>query len=324
VTKTDADAVAALTSLAGVTDDNALEILLVARQQKSVIHSTRLNPTDRLARHFARIMRDRAREFQGKSLRQYSTGAMVAAGELMWVDAQTVPMLVDLASSLEAPLDLQLFDPQQSYARRVQLSVTAMTTATDEVVSFYQILRPSLRLSRSRRFGAILRGAAFDELTEEVLLFDERVDVVVAQQVAFFENRNSFERVFGFLEEIRAQAAEAFAHVTKELRIEGLAELEAACTTDVNMMAKMASIKRKLDSYPEYEQAMTMPKLLEFLADHPEAAVEVQENAGESSLVFHNDPQRRWKILKLLDDDYLASSLTSLKYEANSKSDPLP
>ncbi len=191
-------------------------------------------------------------------------------------------------------------------------------------MTFHRILRPTFRLSRSRFFGALFRGAAYDQLTEEVLLFDDRIDVVVAHGMAFFENRASFERVFGFLEQMQAQARDTFARVTQGLEIEGLAELEKAATTEVNMMAKMESIKRKLDSHPAYEQAMVMPKLMDFLATHPEADVEIQHVGGLPKLVFHNDPQRRWKILKLLDDDYLASSLTALRYEANSKSDPLP
>jgi hypothetical protein len=39
--------------------------------------------------------------------------------------------------------------------------------------------------------------------------------------------------------------------------------------------------------------------------------------------VFRNDPQHRFKILKLLDDDHLRSELTTLEYEANSKGLPV-
>jgi hypothetical protein len=43
------------------------------------------------------------------------------------------------------------------------------------------------------------------------------------------------------------------------------------------------------------------------------------EVEGKSQLVFDGTPQGRWKILKLLDDEFLASEMTSIKYEVNSK-----
>lgn len=35
--------------------------------------------------------------------------------------------------------------------------------------------------------------------------------------------------------------------------------------------------------------------------------------------MFDPAPDKRWLILKLLDDDYLESVMTELKYESNSK-----
>ena len=45
----------------------------------------------------------------------------------------------------------------------------------------------------------------------------------------------------------------------------------------------------------------------------------VDEN-GQEKLLFESDLAKRWLILKLLDDDYLGSTMTHEKYEVNSKS----
>ena len=66
-----------------------------------------------------------------------------------------------------------------------------------------------------------------------------------------------------------------------------------------------------------------MPKLLAFIRDHPECQVELDGDGDDAQLVYRNDPQHRFKILKLLDDDYLTSELTSLEYESNSKGQPI-
>ena len=41
---------------------------------------------------------------------------------------------------------------------------------------------------------------------------------------------------------------------------------------------------------------------------------------GEERLLFEGNPDKRWLILKLLDDDFLGSIMTNQKYEVNSKS----
>lgn len=45
--------------------------------------------------------------------------------------------------------------------------------------------------------------------------------------------------------------------------------------------------------------------------------VEIKVVDGEERLVF--DSRERWAILNLLDDAYLGSAMTGLKYETNSK-----
>jgi hypothetical protein len=62
-----------------------------------------------------------------------------------------------------------------------------------------------------------------------------------------------------------------------------------------------------------------LPNLIVFIRAHPECGVELSSDGPDAELVSHNDLQRRFKILKLLDDDLLRSELTSLEYEANSK-----
>jgi len=47
--------------------------------------------------------------------------------------------------------------------------------------------------------------------------------------------------------------------------------------------------------------------------------IDLQGPSGKEHLVFYNDPARRWRILKLLDDDYVRSELTKIEYESNSK-----
>ena len=122
---------------------------------------------------------------------------------------------------------------------------------------------------------------------------------------------------------MRRTAAATFKVVTQDLRIDGIELMESAVTGSPAMLGKMASIQRKLEEYPAYRSALSMPRLVTFARAHPEYQVDVAGDGDAARLIFRNDAQHRFKILKLLDDDYLRSELTSLGYEANSKSAPL-
>jgi hypothetical protein len=133
----------------------------------------------------------------------------------------------------------------------------------------------------------------------------------------------SFQRMFNVLDELRREAEATFDLVTGDLKIDGIEEMRVAVTGSTAMLGKIASIRRKLDLYPEYRAALTMPKLKAFVDAHPECGVEMTGEGGQERFIFRKDIQHRFKILKLLDDDYLRSELTSLEYEANSKSAPI-
>ena len=78
---------------------------------------------------------------------------------------------------------------------------------------------------------------------------------------------------------------------------------------------------RTSSKYPHAASAVgTLATLVAFLKERPELQIDLEGPAGKEELVFYPDLARRWRILKLLDDDYLHSQLTHIDYEANSKS----
>ena len=85
------------------------------------------------------------------------------------------------------------------------------------------------------------------------------------------------------------------------------------------MMAKMASVRRSIESDPDYARAMTMDRLIAYIEQHPHVDIDVVGSGSSRELVFDPRPARRFQILKLLDDDFLHSVLTERDYEAGSK-----
>jgi hypothetical protein len=253
--------------------------------------------------------------------RYYAPAAELSRGEVMWVESE-VGSLKDVDAHVEAA-DTDVYDPAAAYAKNLKFLVVRVKVA-NQVIKFYRSLHPTSWLARSKKIAIFWQDGYFDKLeTENVLLFDGKFDVVVAAQIALFTSKYTFERIFDFETQMAKASKATFTAITVGLRIHGLQEMEDACTSNPGMMAKLASIQRNLDTYPQYAAAMKMEKLLPFISRHPETGVETIGAGAGAELVFHNDPARRFKILRLLDDDFLQSELTSNTYEANSKSEPL-
>ena len=88
------------------------------------------------------------------------------------------------------------------------------------------------------------------------------------------------------------------------------------------MIMKLKSIEKKMND-PAYKQSILNNKaVFQFLDDHPEFQVMTTQTDDTRRLEYHTSPQKRYGILKLLDDDYLCSPITDTSYSANSKQEP--
>jgi len=78
-------------------------------------------------------------------------------------------------------------------------------------------------------------------------------------------------------------------------------------------MDKLSSVSRS-----PYLATITMADIKQVITEFGLSVPIVKDN-GVEKIVFEKSPEKRWEILKLLDDDYLRSVMTNQKYAANSK-----
>jgi hypothetical protein len=313
----------AIRSLADLAQGTVSGVMLIAGSKAQSPEVSQLVPTERAMPVLNGVVQAAAVAFVDCELIEYEPATSAVQGQIMWIAMASVPLLKAIAEESVDLADMPLFDPAGSTLSNLQLAAIRAEANGSSAV-FVQSLRGNQVVAQSRRVGVIIRRGVIDLPPRgQVLLFSKDVAVVIVGDIAFFNDRAAFQRLFGYLDELRAQAAATFRAVTADLRITDLDLMAAAVVGSPAMLGKMASIQRKLNQYPQYRDALTMPKLLAFVEAHPECAVEIAGVGDASQLVYRNDPQHRFKILKLLDDDYLRSDLTALEYEANSKSAPL-
>lgn len=249
----------------------------------------------------------------------YGPAVLIPPSHVMHVSEGSATMLSAIQMAVNTA-DVDAFDPTADYAKNVSMVAARFLTHDGNAATFYRVADTLLQFTKNKIYSLVRRDGQYDRLKPaDVLLMRSEFDVVVIAGHAFFFLKPTFERAFGFLDELKKASAATFDSVTSGLRITGLVELRAACTSQPQMMAKMASIRRSMDEDPAYAAAMTMPKLLAYIEANPAVNIEISGTGKNRSLVFSPTPATRFQIVKLLDDDYLRSILTDRDYQAGSK-----
>ncbi|MFZ5848880.1 MAG: Kiwa anti-phage protein KwaB-like domain-containing protein [Actinomycetota bacterium] len=253
------------------------------------------------------------------ALVRYGPAVLIPPQHWMHVNQLEVATLTAIEDVVRKQ-DLKPFDGKSDFASTIKMVAAQFVAAGHVPVTFYRVADSLLQLRKSRMLGLVQEGDVFDRLEPaDVLLLRPEFEVVVVGGYAFFGKKATFERAFGFLEELRKESLTTFNAVTRNLRVVGMEALRAACTSQPQMMAKMASIRRSMEEDPGYAKAMTMPKLIAYIEKHPHVDIEIIGTGNGRELVFDPKPTRRFQIVKLLDDDFLRSVLTEREYEAGSK-----
>lgn len=277
----------------------------------------KIDLTENARYDIATVAEETRKSLLDATLLAYAPALLVPPQHWMHV-ANTGAATLELIEEVVRQEDLLPFDPDDG--SRLKLVAARFTSADQQVVTFYRVADSLLQLKTNKVIGLFRSGPLYDRLDpSNLLLLRSDFDVVVVGGYAFFRKKQTFEQAFGFLDQLKAESLGTFNAVTSNLRIKGFEELQKACTSQPQMMAKMSSIKRSLDADPQYAAAMTMPKLLEYIRGHDHVDIDIEGSGNDAKLVFDPTPRRRFQILKLLDDDFLHSVLTDRDYEAGSK-----
>jgi hypothetical protein len=308
-----------LDSLGRLADSEITGAVAIARSPKKVVEAAHLTLKAKADEMLLSLAQNAAREWSSCSVVGYAAAALAADGH----PRADVPMFDAVTQGFGDLSNLPQLDTKSAFFRNLEIAATRLEHDGVEGVFLFSFRSDSPNLRSKKKARMIFRSGALDgpsEGTEAVLA--KQVTAVLIGDFAFFRDRREFQDMFGLLEEMKEQASATFKLVTENLRIEGFEEMMTAVTSTTTMLGKMASIQSKLEKYPAYKKALTMPKLVAFVKANPACQVEVVGRGSDTRLVFRNDAQHRFKILNLLDDDYLKSELTGLRYEANSKTLP--
>jgi hypothetical protein len=235
-------------------------------------------------------------------LAQYEAGSRPDGCELEYLKTKDHDFVATQIGSIRNVAGLPVFQQKTEFVSNLQFYVIVVTPSTGG---------PSKELSRSKLFLAVFSDGQYDRVRDPGLLFDERIDCMYYDGYLFIVNKSNFQRIFQFFEMVKKSARKALAVVRENIPISNFDKFEQACESHLQKLAKLKNISER-----PYLTSLTVAKLKEVISEF-ELPIKTVKEGGVEKLVF--DPAEKWAILKLLDEDYLNSTLTGNKYEATGK-----
>jgi hypothetical protein len=203
---------------------------VIAPDATGTHHAYSINLSDAAAGGLAEIAEStRARLLKATPI-SYGPAVLIPPSHVMHVPQGSATMLSAIQTAVNTA-DEDAFDPRADYARNVSMVAARFSTPEGDAATFYRVGETLLQFTKNRIYSLVRRDGQYHQLAPaDVLLMRSEFDVVVIAGHAFFFLKATFERAFGFLDELKRASAATFDTVTSGLQITGLAELRAACT----------------------------------------------------------------------------------------------
>lgn len=284
--------------------------LLVAAATDEQPLVQRLNLHQDLVQDFLSVARSAVPD--APDLRSYEPGYKPDPDDLLHVPLADIDGATDLIADLGRVDQAELFSANEDVVRNLRY-YAIVVGAGDRQAIFLRHYSPKKELTRHAAFALMLSKGSYTRVEEKVFLFDDEVDCFTWDGTLFIKNVTQFQRIFDYFEGLRRKARATLRAIHKRIPIANLADFEAAVTSNSLMLGKLAAIQRK-----PYLARITIADVERTIQTF-KLAVQVVESGGAKALVYEASREGRWLILKLLDDDYLDSTMTKEQYEVNSK-----
>ena len=242
-------------------------------------------------------------------VREYNAGYKPDRHEIEWLTLRD-DGLKYILRSVPTPVQIALAGDIADFVDRVRFYIVILSGLGGRVVLFRRYSR-NKELVRSRNLVMRLMGERYERLEEPTFQFDPHIDAILYRNHLFILKKSNFQHIFRYYEMLRKTAENALDTVSNAVPIDGFEEFRSSCLGHLQKLEKLRNIAGK-----SYLQNVTMADIKRTIKSF-HLGIEVKLVNSEERLVF--DRKDRWAILNLLDDAYLGSEMTGLKYETNSK-----
>lgn len=178
--------------------------------------------------------------------------------------------------------------------------------------SFYIIKKvTSSKIIRTGgKLAIVFEGEIFKNLETDILTMDGTFDAIFCSETLLFENKQNFEKALLYQEVKQAVAVDTLNEIGKKGLVEDFNKVIDFLKDDYHSINKLNKIKEK-----PYFETLTFAKCKKIIEDY-NVAIDIDEDNNQFNITSKAQAKH---FIKVLNDDYLLSELTEIKYAANSK-----
>lgn len=178
--------------------------------------------------------------------------------------------------------------------------------------SFYIIKKvtSSKVIRTGGKLAIVFEGDVFKNLETDILTMDGTFDAIYCNETLLFENKQNFEKALLYQDVKQAVAEETLDAIGQIGFVENFDQVKEFLKDDYHSINKLNKIKER-----PYFQTLTFDKCKQIISDY---GVNITIDLANNQFEITSKEQAK-HFIKVLNDDYLLSELTELKYSANSK-----
>lgn len=245
----------------------------------------------------------------------YVIESVLDANEIEYFELITRKTIAEQIEPLKLLTDIDTFLEEEEFIKGVRFYVIVAQPDESEPVYFYQIYTPRRILKRTGLHAILGSRGEYDRMYERYLSFEESIDCISHNGFMFVLHKDNFQKMFQFLEEMRAIAQETLQVINCSLPIENFDEFVQACNGNMTMLGKLKKIAAK-----PYIKDLKMSDVIRIIEEN-KLPVKIVEIGGQKKILF--DPKAKAKgkyaLLRIFNDDYLQSLMTGIDYEVTGK-----
>lgn len=167
------------------------------------------------------------------------------------------------------------------------------------------------RIDRSKHIFARLAGNIYDDIDDEIVQMDTRVDLLIVGQSIITDKIDLLQKYFGFEKYIRAGARQTI-EIIKEMDIvTGLEKFVA-----LESKSKLTNAKKLLKAKNSPVLKMDRDVLIDRIREHSRYGVMFLIEDNHITIKSQKDAVA---FIKMVNDDYVRSDLTGQEYDSSSK-----
>lgn len=210
-----------------------------------------------------------------------------------------------------------MFTEDEEAIAKMRFLCTEVGPRGNKAIFLRKLTRAS-ELTRSKWMALLFRDGQYDKLQQPVLVFDGKVDLVVWDGYVYVLSWYVFEQLLGDQPEARQTVADIVTELNARVPVHNLDEFLEACQDQLQMRLKVLALEGR-----EYLDNVTTNDVKRVADEYDVPLAFETDGDGNENVVFETPPNRRFNLIKILENSCVRGALGDVPYVDAASKRPL-